>query len=218
MTVPIRIRLSIASCAVFLVVIATPEVCAYVSVRAAIHSIVDHELETRLAGLDDHLTRHITKMPWPKLSASLKEHPAFQPQLLRIETADGKILLDGDAVHGARIPKSSGTISVETIGGPSRSLRVLTVTRVIDGGTYQLALATDLFFSARILSRLWLLMILSLPLVLLLAGGAGYWISGHALAPVSSIIAAARSMDSVRLSERIAVPIRATRFSNSPRL
>jgi signal transduction histidine kinase len=49
-------------------------------------------------------------------------------------------------------------------------------------------------------------MLLSLPAVLLISGGAGYWISGHALAPVSDIIAAARGMDSSRLSERIAVP------------
>jgi signal transduction histidine kinase len=41
---------------------------------------------------------------------------------------------------------------------------------------------------------------------LLIAGVAGYWISGRAIAPVSDIIAAARSMDSSRLSERIAVP------------
>jgi two-component system, OmpR family, heavy metal sensor histidine kinase CusS len=83
---------------------------------------------------------------------------------------------------------------------------MLTTGRRIDGVFYQLTLGTDLFFSAQILSRLWLLMILSLPLVLLLAGGAGYWISGRALAPVSGIIADARSIDSSHLSDRIDVP------------
>jgi len=49
-------------------------------------------------------------------------------------------------------------------------------------------------------------MVVSLPLVLLLASLAGYWIAGRALAPVSGIVAEARSIDSSRLSQRIAVP------------
>jgi len=76
----------------------------------------------------------------------------------------------------------------------------------LNGGIYQLALATDLTIPAQILSRVWLLMLVSVPLVLLLAGGTGYWMSGRAIAPVSDIIAAARSMDSSRLNERIEVP------------
>ena len=206
MRVPIRIRLAVASCGVFLVLIAALEVIAYVSVRAAIHSIVDHELETRLAGLEDHLTRHIPHIPWPELSESLKVHPAFQPDLLRIETEDGEVLLEGNAIRGVVLPRPSAATFLETATNATHTLRVLTVSRRIDGKIYSLALGTDLFFAAKILGRLWALMGLSLPLVLFIAGGAGYWISGRALAPVSSIIAAARSIDSSRLKELIAVP------------
>ena len=206
MKFPIRIRLAIASCSVFLVVIAALEVVAYVSVRAAIYSIVDHELETRLAGLDDHLARHIKLYPWPQLSESLKLHPAFQPDLLRIESRDGKVLLEGVSVRGARFSQASVKTTLETVQGSGHMLRVLIVRRLIAGQIYNLALATNLVFSAAILGRLWLLMLLSVPLVLLISGGAGYWISGKALAPVTGIIAAARSMDTTRLSERLAVP------------
>ncbi len=194
-----------ASCAVFLVVIAALEVVSYVSVRAAIHSIVDHELETRLAGLDDHLARHLTHMTWPQLREQLKTHPAFQPDLLRIESDRG-VLLEGAGLRGLTVPKPSRDARVDTVGDASRSLRVLAVRRTIDGTPYNLTLGTDLFFSAHILGRLWLLMLLSLPAVLLIAGGAGYWLSGRALAPVSGIIDAARSIDSAHLSDRIQVP------------
>jgi hypothetical protein len=72
MRFPIRVRLALAYCAVFLVVIAALEATVYVSVRAAIHSIVDHELESRLAGLDDYLNRHIKLYPGRKLGEALK--------------------------------------------------------------------------------------------------------------------------------------------------
>ena len=206
MKFPLRIRLAIASCAVFLVVIALLEVVAYIGVRGAIHSIVDHELESRLAGLNDHLARHIPKMPWPKLSESLNEHPAFQPDHLRVQTQDGRTLLDGNGLRGVEVPIPAKSVSLKTIGGPDRTLRVLTVSRLIDGDLYRLTLATDLYWSAKLFSRIWLLMLLSLPVVLLISGGAGYWISGRALAPVSNLIAAARAVDSTRLSERIPVP------------
>jgi two-component system, OmpR family, heavy metal sensor histidine kinase CusS len=206
MRFPIRIRLAFAYCAVFLVVIAALEITAYISVRAAIHSIVDHELETRLAGLDDYLTRHIKVYPGRQLGEALKIHPAFQPDLLRIQTEDGVLKLNGNAFHRLSLPPFSPTVSILTTGDAGRMLRILMVSRRIDGTIYHLAMATDLLFSAKILGRLWLLMVVSLPLVLLIAGAAGYWISGRAIAPVSDIIAAARSMDSSRLSERIAVP------------
>ena len=206
MKFPIRVRLAIASCGVFLVVIAALEVAAYVSVRAAIYSIVDHELETRLAGLDDHLARHIKLFPWPQLSESLKLHPAFQPDLLRIESADGRVLLEGPGMRAALTSRASAKTTIETVPGAGHMLRVLVVRHLIAGQDYNLALATNLVFSAAISGRLWLLMLLSVPLVLLISGGAGYWISGKALAPVTGIIVAARSMDSTRLSERLAVP------------
>jgi two-component system heavy metal sensor histidine kinase CusS len=206
MKFPIRVRLAVAYCAVFLVVIGALEVAVYISIRAAIHSIVDHELETRLAGLDDYLNRHIKLYPGPKLGEALKVHPAFQPDLLRIETEDAILQLNGAAFRRINLPPFRPTVSVHTMGDTGRMLRVLMVSRRIDGKLYHLALATDLFFSSKILGRLWILMIVSLPLILLIAGSAGYWISGTAIAPVSGIIAAARSMDSSRLSERIAVP------------
>jgi HAMP domain-containing protein len=205
MRLPVRIRLALASCAIFVVLIAGVEFVAFATVRAAIDSVVDHELETRLAGLDDHLARHLNRVPWPELRESLKAHPAFQPDLLRITDAAGTVMLEGVGLQRlAALP--SGAVSIATLGQGDTTLRVLRARRAINGRAYDLVLATDLSFSAKILGRLWAAMWLSLPAVLMLAGGAGYWMSGRAMRPVSNIIAAARAIDSTRLDQRIQVP------------
>ncbi len=205
MKLPIRLRLAFASCAVFLVIIAALEITAYLAVRTAIRSIVDHELETRLAGLEDHLDRHLKHMSWPELSASLQTHPAFQPELLRVESPGGRVFVDGSGVRGIAVSRITAD-RFETMEDAGRTIRLMTASRKLDGVDYRLSLGTNLYFSARILGKLWLLMLFSIPLVLLISGGAGYWISGRALQPVSAIISAARAVDSQHLGQRITVP------------
>jgi signal transduction histidine kinase len=204
--IPIRIRLTAVYCSAFLVVIAILAVGTYASVRAAVHTIVDHELNSRLDGVDDHLTRHVQRLGWPELSKSLALHPAFHPGLLRIADAGGAVLFEGTSIRGSSGGRNGGTPAFETISHGDQRLRVLGVRRTIQGQTYDLTLGTDLLIPGAILDRLWLVMLLSIPAVLLAASWAGYWISGRALEPVSAIIAAARSIDSTKLNERIAVP------------
>jgi heavy metal sensor kinase len=206
MKLPIRIRLALTYCAVFFVLIGALEAAAYWSVGAAIHSIVDHELETRVAGLDDHIGRHLERYGWPKLGASLREHPAFQPDFLLIRRANGEIVFDSTWSKDVAISPVSANPRLETFDGSGHALRVLTVQKRFHGELYDVICATDLWIPTTMLRRLWLWMLLSLPAVLLVASGAGYWISGRALRPVSGIIAAAKSIDSTNLSERIAVP------------
>jgi signal transduction histidine kinase len=186
--------------------IAILEIGAYVGVNTAIHSIVDRELETRLAGLDDHLTRHIPVYAWPQLSASLRLHPAFQPDFLSIRRTTGQLLHDGQAIRGAQISEYPTAPRLRTLEDAGHTVRILIVQRRILGQPYNIALGTDLLMPARVLRRLWLLMLLTLPVLLLAASAAGYWIGGRALAPVSGLISAARSIDSTRLKERIVVP------------
>ena len=206
MKLPIRARLALVYCAVFFVLIAVLEGATYFSVRAAVHSIVDRELETRLAGIDDHLTRHIDKMPWAQLHDSLTEHPAFQPDLFFFQRIGGDVLFSGRSISGIPDSGYAETPRIETVDGTGRVLRILRVRRTIQGLSYNLALGTDLLMPTAVLRQLWLVMLISLPSVLLIASAAGYWIAGRALAPVSGIISEAQSIDSRRLSQRIAVP------------
>ncbi len=207
MTLPIRVRLTLVYCATFLGVIFALEAGTYFSARSALQSIVDRELETRLAGLDDHLTRHIDKYTWPRLRASLAEHPAFQPAQFYVRRVDGEILFQGLSMKGDAVaPPFGPELRLATVTTGGGVLRVLRVRRIIQGQPYDLALATDLQMPAAILRYLWLGILVSGPIILLIASAAGYWIAGRALEPIARMIHAAKSIDSTNLSHRVDVP------------
>jgi heavy metal sensor kinase len=200
-TWPIRVRLAVVYGAVFLALTGLLEFGAYSSVHAAINSIVDRELATRLTAIEDHVTRHLERYPWPQMTGVLDSHPGFQSAHLAIRTAAGEPMFSGTAMSGVRPPAGLATVS-----GPQGSLRVLAARRVWLGRPYDIWLATDMRLPAAVLNRLWLLMLLSLPPLLALCAVVAYWMSGRALAPIQEIMAAARSIDSRHLSQRVAVP------------
>lgn len=206
MKLPIRIRLALAYCAVFCVLIGALEAAAYWSVRGAIHSIVDHELESRLAGLDDHIGRHLDRLGWERLGASLREHPAFQPDHLFIRRSGGQVVFNSSWAPSLAAARLGPAPRIETVDAAGHVLRVIAFRKVFSGQTYDVVCATDLWVPTAMMRRLGLWMILSLPAVLLIASAAGYWISARALRPVSGIIAAAQAIDSTNLGDRIAVP------------
>lgn len=206
MNVPIRIRLALATCTVFLGLTILIETCTYLCVRTAINSLADTELQRRYDGLVDYLNRHASVYSGRQLNAALAVHPAFEPKGLFIRKHGGTIVFTGawmTSFNGNGFPFSTRFRSVERQDMP---LRVLYVTRTLATGPYDIAVAVDLTVAAGILHRLWLAMLLSGPAMLLLAGASGYWISGRALYPVSEIITAARSIDSTRLQSRLVVP------------
>lgn len=203
MKLPIRLRLSAMYSAILIVVIGVLELAGYLSVRSAIHSIVDRELETRLAGIEDHLVRHLDKVGWTQMAAVLQAHPAFQPAYLLIRRPSGELLYEGQPMRGVDLEGIPGLATAE---GNGDAIRVLSIRRTILGSPYDLFLGTDLKMSSTILRRLWLIMLLSMPPLVLLCAAAGYWMSGRALQPIQQIVSAARSTDFRRLSQRVPVP------------
>jgi heavy metal sensor kinase len=101
---------------------------------------------------------------------------------------------------------ASQATAVWTSKGSPDSLRILAAHRTIQGREYDLLLATGLTVPFEIMSRARFVLLLSAPIVLLCASLAGYWISGRALAPVSELTRAARSIRADNLNRRIAVP------------
>ncbi len=203
MKLRIRARLALTFTAILLVVIATLEIGGYVAVRAAVLNVVDRELNTRLGGVEDHIARHVARLGWPKTAGDLAVHPAFQPSLLVIRSGNGDVLMEGSAMAGLPTTVAEGFVTVD---GRTDSLRLLSVRHTIHGEVYSLVLGTDLQVQSGLLHYLWLLMLLSMPLVLAMSAGAAYWMSGRALAPIQEMISAARSIDSQRLSQRVPVP------------
>jgi signal transduction histidine kinase len=189
-------------CLVLAFVITGLETGSYLTAQAAIHSLVDRELETRLAGIEDHLARHLNRYSWERMRTELSVHPAFQPDYLSVRSGAGRLLFEGRAMQGLHTV-SPGINDLRVDG---RTLRLFSVRRTILGESYDLAMATDLQLAAAILQRLWLLFLVSIPPVVVVCACLGYWMSGRALAPIQRIIESARSIDLSRLGERVPVP------------
>jgi signal transduction histidine kinase len=200
---PIRVRLAAVFCASFLARTALLEFATYSSVRLAIHSIADRELETRLSGLVDHVSRHLGRNTWRQMDGELNGRPAFEAAYLTIRRTTGEIVYQGSAMAGIRTPAG-----ITNVSGSGRALQILSARRAIRNEPYDLWLATDMRMPSDVLNRLWLLLLLlmSLPVLLALCALVAYWISGRALRPIQEFIAAARSIDSRRLSQRVAAP------------
>jgi hypothetical protein len=130
-SLPIRIRLTAVYCAAFLAVIVLLASATYASVRAAVHTIVDHELASRLAGLEGHLTRHVGRLSWSELTSSLQTHQAFQPELLRIAESGGATLFQGSALGDLSRLTYQEVPSIETLRAMGETVGVMSLRRTI---------------------------------------------------------------------------------------
>ena len=215
MRVPIRVRLTAVYCIVFCCSTVILELGAYWGFQAAIYAVVDNDLRSRLTGVTEFLNEHVVRMPLPRLQHELANHEALQPAHLSIATADGSSVFRGAAflasppqnpepVQG-RIPES-GPVATWTSAGALQPIRILATRRRIQGRDYDLLLATGLSVPFGIMRQARLVLLFSAPVLLLFATLAGYWISGRALAPVSELTRAARSIGAANLSLRVAVP------------
>jgi heavy metal sensor kinase len=211
MRVPIRFRLAAVYCAVFFCSTLLLEVSAYWGISAAIYAVVDHDLRARLAGVEEFLDEHVGRKSPARLQDELRRHEALQPAHLSIAEAAGGEIFQGSAFQGqspivpATKPAAGGD-AVLTADRSPEAIRILAVRRTIKGRDYDLLLATGLTIPFEIMSRARLVLLLSAPIILLCALIAGYWIAGRALAPVSELTLAARSIGADNLTRRIAVP------------
>lgn len=205
MKIPLRVKLTTVYGAAFMLVTALLSLGTYGAVRVAVNAMADQEIDSRLAGVEDHLARHLDRMPWESLRESLRAHPAFQPALLRIAEANGTLRFEGALLGEVLGPDGPPVATRDTLRHPGGRVRVRLARREILNTSYDLVVGADLSLADAILDRLLRVLVLGLPAAMLLASLAGYWISGRALAPVTEIIAAARAIDATRLSDRVQV-------------
>jgi heavy metal sensor kinase len=203
---PIRTRLTIAYCAVFAFSTALLEIGAYAGLHAAVDAVVDKDLRSRLAGVEDELNKHLPRLSVGRLQNELRDHVALQPGYLDIKDSQGRIIFQGPSmqqVAGTGAGPVPAVRTVRTEGGP---LRLLSVRRRVHQADYDIHVAADLTLPLTILHTFGLTLLLSSPVVLACASIVGYWIGGRALAPVTEIAMAARSIGAADLSQRVAVP------------
>lgn len=211
MKMPIRVRLAAVYCIIFSASTLLLEISAYWGISAAIYAVVDHDLRARQLGVEGFLREHVGRLSPARLQGEVRIHDALQPAYLSIVDASGAPIFRGTALQDRATPAeaaklASGATAVWTSGGSHGSVRILAAGSKVKGQDYDLLLGTDLATPFEIMGQARLVLLLSAPVISLCALLSGYGIAGRALAPVSELTRAARSIGASNLARRIAVP------------
>jgi heavy metal sensor kinase len=129
--------------------------------------------------------------------------------LLEVSDADGRMLFQSERFkkpYRTLPPVSKSEITFLTTNLDHLQHRIAMRAVEVDGHTFHVraAVPTEPFDQA--LDRFRLILRGTLPVLVVLASLAGYWLSGRALAPVNAIIETARGVGVQNLSSRLAVP------------
>jgi heavy metal sensor kinase len=203
---PIRTRLTIVYCAVFSLSTTLLETGAYVGLHSAVDAVVDRDLRNRLAGVESELNKHLSRMGLSRLQEELKAHGTLQPAFLKIKEVQGPVVFQGASMLNVAGPGAGVVPTVSAMQTDAGPRRVLAARRRIKQADYDIYVAADLTVPLGILGWFVLILLLSSPVMRACASIVGYWIAGRALAPVTEIAMAARSIGGADLSRRVAVP------------
>jgi len=148
-----------------------------------------HEaLAKRIQGVEDFLRRETTEETAEMIPVEIEEYAFTQPEghLIEVTDATGRVLLRSELVP-------SPSVTQEDVFA-------------LYGKEYRVRAAASLAPVEAALNELrWLLSVLA-PLLLLISGGACYWIGSRALAPIDGMTRLARSLGLADLSRRLPVP------------
>ena len=169
MRIPIRMRLTAVYFSVFCVSTVLLEASAWISLQSAISAVVDRELVSRLAGVEDFLDEHVSRKTRGELQTELASHAALQPGYLTIDDPSIPVVQDRHVFQSASMaalearPHRDGEIVVWTVSG-EKPLRILAVRKRIRNRDLDIFLGTDLSVPFAVLRRFKLLLITSLLL------------------------------------------------------
>ncbi len=171
--------------------------------RQSIHDAVDRDLHARLEGMRQFLDKEINDPDSGPLSEELAEQASLTPAgaYFRIAGNDGAWIYKSKGTEGwprpaRRLPERGQIRTVNAGGGP---VRVLTAS--IRVGAIQIGAPLASFYEM-LDAFLWTAVLLS-PVLLLLAGAGGYWMSRRALQPVDEITRTAQTIGEKDLSRRL---------------
>ncbi len=206
---PIRFRLSAWYSLSMAAVLALLAGASYFAMRASMYRAVDVDLRFRLSGVEEFLeSRRSTNVN--DLSQEIQQNNTFGV-LFRIFDDSGKLIYESDPLASHHIgtdpPTAPGaTIVYRDVGLAGWPVRLAAQRVTFRGQPIIVEVAQPLRFHYASLREFATSILISLPLLVVIAAFVGYWLSGRALAPVNQIVADARAIDSNRLSQRVSVP------------
>src|SRR5437870_5094333 len=204
----IRARLTLWYFAVQAITFAAFGVGIFFAVRGSVHAAIDEDLRQRLQGIRRFMDRVGPVFSEEDLAYELREHSGLRPggDLLQVSDAQGNWIFRSASIRNYDIPRPGEAQAApryenEVVRGIP--LRIVSAKFGVPGNTYTVQLAAPLAQVSEVLQQLQWLLVLSIPLVLVLASLGGYWMSRRALAPVDAITSTARSISEHSLSRRL---------------
>ena len=200
----IRFRLTAWFAGILALILAVAGGGVVYALRRSIDETIDKDLRLRLLAVRTYLDSHAQT----ELAEELGEQAGATPggAWMRLADSNGAWVYRSPATRhwNLAVPEPSaigrsGKVSAATVNG--HSMRVLSAP--VQRGIVQIGIPSDDF--DEMLSGFTLSMVLTSPLLLLLAFAGGYWMSGRALNPVDQIARTAERISGQNLSERLAV-------------
>jgi len=173
--------------------------------RQSIYATVDEQLEDRSHALQVLIARSGGEDP----SDAVREHNELQSssQLLQVSDGAGKFLYRSPVMERLGVPAAQANQrQFANVAYGDLPLRILSSTVSVGGQRFIVQVAEPMDDYLEALERFRTAMFISIPVLLLLAAGGGYWMSTRALRPVDRITHAAQMINPQDLSRRVIVP------------
>ncbi len=213
MRLPLRTRLTLLYVTLFAIIVSAWAVFVVVLVRADLYSGIDRALDSRASQIALSLTGSV-EGEFQDITGSTLVGVAPTEATAQLLSATGTVLeSSGDTMSvDPLLPQSviagafrSGTASVHTVvGRDGETFRVLIVR--MTGLDQLIVVGTSTDTADASVQSLVFMMLLSGPVVLLVAGGAGWLLARRALSPVAHMTATASGIGIEALGERVPVP------------
>jgi len=207
---PLRLRLTAWYFAVLAATLTSFSVVAFMEMRNTMGRGVDDELRDRLRGFQEVLRKEAPFRSARAIASTLAEHTGGN-DLFRMADDAGAWVYRSPAADSleATLPRLGNVqepASLATVDTHGSSLRILTTTLALTGAAYRVQVGENIDQYGTTTTRFGRLLLMSVPLMLMLAVTGGVWLSRRALLPVDRITREARDVTARNLGKRLEVP------------
>lgn len=215
---PIRVRLTAWYVAVILASLALYSAGTYFGLRRAIEDTVDQQLQVRSDNVRQFLQGNAlhpgTTGPQPLSHAS-----GLGPgdELYQVTNASGSMIYQSDAMRDLNLPLDTTRMrshyrhhrddgDFTTYYHRQGDVRVLASKVSVGRDEYRVQVATIVSPLYEVLQTFGMWAWTGLPLIVVVAGAGGYWLSKRAMNPVHNLVLATREISERNLSTRLQIP------------
>lgn len=186
---------------------------SWFAMRASAFHTIDDELRDRIRGVEKFMEVQIASLSTIEIRDEFREHSVLGPggDLFQVCDELGVWLYRSAILENHQVPirlpnelSDRAVYEERTVG--KTAVRFATRRVEVNGHPYSIQVAAPMREFYEALDRFGMILWLSVPLLIGVAGVGGFWISRRALLPVDRITAAAESISITNLADRLEVP------------